>query len=68
MFNLANEEALRCATKAFWKARNARNEALALKKKQEFEANNGTAMEDFGCYALVVSKGILHKDGRHSGG
>lgn len=40
MFNLADEEDLCCAIKAFWKARNARNEALALKKKQEFEANN----------------------------
>jgi len=37
MFNLANEEALRCALQAFWKAR---NKALALKKKQEFEADN----------------------------
>jgi len=37
MFNLADEEALHCAIKAFWKAR---KKALALKKKQEFEANN----------------------------
>jgi len=29
---------------------------------------NGTTMEDLGCYALVVGKGILHEDRRHSGG
>jgi len=31
-------------------------------------SGNGTTMEDLGCYALVVSKGILHEDGRHSRG
>jgi len=29
---------------------------------------NGMTMEDLGCYALVVRKGILHEDERHFGG
>jgi len=29
---------------------------------------NSTTMKDLGCYALVVSKKILHKNRRHSGG
>jgi len=30
--------------------------------------DNGTTMEDLECYALVVSKGFLREDGRHSKG